>query len=146
MDVITSEVVYTTVTSCPVASTTHTEGGSTSIEVVTSVSTFLTTDTVTICTRCTATTPSFTPASSTPAAATTTATGSAVNTPSNSGSSAAASTQSSAVSSPAPTTMLSSFSPLLPTFKSISDSVKKMINVEIQVIVKTAAAAAISQT
>lgn len=41
---------------------------------------------------------------------------------------------------------LSSFSPLLATFKSISDSVKKMIILEIQVVVKTAATAALSQT
>ncbi|CAF9933347.1 hypothetical protein IMSHALPRED_009321 [Imshaugia aleurites] len=105
MDVITTEVVYTTITSCPVTTKTHTKNGQTSIEIITSVSTFLTTDTVTVCDKCTATTPSFTPAASTPAAAATTATNIAVNTPSRSGSNAAASM---AISSPAPTTMVTS--------------------------------------
>ncbi|KAF6226112.1 hypothetical protein HO133_008978 [Letharia lupina] len=60
-DVITTEIVYTTVTSCPVSTTTHHNGGSTSVETITSTSTFLTTDTVTTCGKCTVTTPIFSP-------------------------------------------------------------------------------------
>ncbi len=49
----TTEIVYTTITSCPVTST-KTYGHTTSVEVTTSISTVVVTSTKTICTKCVA--------------------------------------------------------------------------------------------
>ncbi|KAL9127959.1 MAG: hypothetical protein Q9217_003272 [Psora testacea] len=51
--VVTSEIVYTTVTSCS-QTTTHTNGGSTSVEIIPTVSTVVVTSIKTICTKCVA--------------------------------------------------------------------------------------------
>ena len=63
--VLTTEIVYTTVTSCPVTKT-HGSGEGASLEISTAVSTVVITSTKTICTKCVAPPETGAPASMTP--------------------------------------------------------------------------------
>ena len=53
VSIVTTEIVYTTVTSCPITKT-HGSGEGASLEIITAVSTVVVTSTKTICTKCVA--------------------------------------------------------------------------------------------